>query len=173
MSHVQPCSLPMHSFLRKYQEGLGFADCYCVEVSGHVTQAEFIAAFYTSRLFKLERTLLKLLASKPATDTDATMLATGQVSVFSAWKVEAQTPSQLLLADFTGRTRSWLMTEQVHSPSAANAATRLYFGSAVVPRIAAGAGKPNMGWIFHALLGFHRIYSRLLLRAASRKVQTR
>jgi hypothetical protein len=27
-----------------------------------------------------------------------------------------------------------------------------------------------MGWAFHALLGFHRLYSRLLLLAASRRV---
>ena len=144
MSHVLPCAVPAHSFLRKYHDGVGFADCYCVEVGSHVTQAEFIAAFYTSPLFKLERTLLKLLASRPASDADAALLANGQVLVFSAWKVEAQTASELLLADFTGPTRSWLMTEQVES---AGVATRLYFGAAVVPRIAS-AGKANMGWIF-------------------------
>jgi hypothetical protein len=27
-----------------------------------------------------------------------------------------------------------------------------------------------MGWGFHALLGFHRLYSRLLLRAACQRV---
>jgi hypothetical protein len=26
-----------------------------------------------------------------------------------------------------------------------------------------------MSWVFHALMGFHRIYSRLLLSAASRR----
>ncbi len=50
-------------------------------------------------------------------------------------------------------------------------ATRLYFGSAVVPRSSGGNGEPGMGWLFHGLLGFHRLYSRLLLRAASRHVR--
>ncbi len=170
ITDVQPCAVPTHSFLRKFQNDGGFADCYCVVVTSEVTQAEFIEAFYTTGVFKLERTLLKLFAGKPATDADATRLSNGNVSIFSAWKVEKQTASELLLADFTGRTRSWLMTEQVDS---IDAATRLYFGSAVVPRRANGVGKPNMGWIFHALLSFHRIYSTLLLRAASEKIRPR
>lgn len=168
MPHVQPCEVPTHSLLRKYKDGAGFADCYCIEVTGTVSQAAYIAAFYTSALFKLERTLLKYIASKPASDADVKLLAAGQASTFSAWQVEAQTASELLLADYTGRTRSWLMAEPT---DALGTATRLYFGSAVVPRTAAGAQKPSMGWIFHALLGFHRLYSRSLLRAASRRVR--
>ncbi len=168
MPQVQPCEVPKHSLLQKYKEGAGFADCYCIEIPGRVTQAEFVAAFYSSRLFKLERTLLRFLAGKPSTDADAVRLAAGQASSFSAWQIEAQTSAELILADFTGRTRSWLMAEANVTPSVA---TRLYFGSAVVPRAAGGTHKLSMGWIFHALLGFHRLYSRLLLRAASRRVQ--
>ncbi len=52
-----------------------------------------------------------------------------------------------------------------------SSSTRLYFGSAVVPRQSAGAGKPVMGSLFQALLGFHRLYSRLLLRAASKRLR--
>ena len=167
MPQVQPCEVPSHSFLQKYKAGAGFADCYFVEIPGQVTQAAFVAAFYTSWLFRLERTLLHYLAAKPATDADALQLAAGQASSFSAWRVEAQTVSELILADFTGRTRSWLMTETIATPSAV---TRLYFGSAVVPRISKGSQKPTLGWIFHALLGFHRLYSRLLLRAAVKRV---
>lgn len=155
---------------RKYRECSGFADCYCVQVTRHVTQAKFIQAFYTLRLFKLERTLLQLLASKPATDADAKRLARCQASTFSAWKVESQTASELLLADFTGRTRSWLMTEQIEP---ASGSARLYFGSVVLAHAGYGTQKPSMGWFFHALLGFHRIYSKLLLRAASGKVMVR
>ena len=52
--------------------------------------------------------------------------------------------------------------------------TRLYFGSAVVPRRSARAGKPSLGPLFSALLGFHKLYSRILLRAArSRLVRGR
>ena len=45
--------------------------------------------------------------------------------------------------------------------------TLLYFGSAVVPLSKrGGTGRPRMGFAFRALLGFHKAYSRVLLRAA-------
>jgi hypothetical protein len=169
MSSIQPCEVPLNSFLRSYKDGVGFADCYVAEVPGAVTQAAFIEAFYTSPLFKVERTLLQYLASRPATDAGAKQLAGGKATKFSAWRVERQSASELLLADFTGRTRSWLMAEPI-AGSDQPLKTRLYFGSAVVPRPAKAGEKPRMGWAFHALLGFHRLYSRLLLRAASRRV---
>lgn len=169
MSAVQPCEVPMNSFLRGYGDGVGYTDCYVIEVPGLVTQQAFIEAFYTSPLFKVERTILKYLASRPATDADAKQLAAGTATKFSAWRVESRSASQLLLADFTGRTRSWLMSEPAKG-SATAPNTFLYFGSAVVPHKKRGAQKPSMGWPFHALLGFHRLYSRLLLSAASRRV---
>ena len=167
MPSVQPCEVPLNSLLRTYNDGEGFADCYVAEVQGAVTQAAFVEAFYTSPLFKIERTILQYLASRPATDDDAKQLASGRAKTFSAWCVEIQSPSELLLADFTGRTRSWLMAAPAAEPNQPPR-TRLYFGSAVVPRARAGSQKPSMGWLFHALLGFHRIYSRLLLLSASR-----
>ena len=169
MPRIQPCDVPPDSFLRRYKEGSGYADCYVTEIAGTVSQAAFVEAFYTSALFKLERLLLAHLASKPASDADARQLAAGSVAAFSAWRVEAQSPSQLLLADFTGRTRSWLMAV----PVAGAAGTRLYFGSAVVPKQRRDGRPGGMGWPFHALLGFHRLYSRLLLGAAWRRVARR
>ena len=137
------------------------------KLPGAVTQAACIEAFYTSPLFKIERTLLQFLAKKPATDADAKALAGGAATRFSAWRVEAQSSSELLLADFTGRTRSWLMAAP--APLTNNPPTTLlYFGSAVVPL--SGQGAHRMGWLFHALLGFHRLYSRLLLRAACQRL---
>ena len=171
MASIQACEIPPDSLLRKYNDGMGFADCYVIEVAGTVSQATFIEAFYTSPLFKLERTILKHLASKPATDADAQRLAAGRSDRFSAWRVEGRSSSELLLADFTGRTRSWLMALPLDGPTKATA-TRLYFGSAVVPMSISGSGEPGMGWLFHALLGFHRLYSRLLLRAASQRVRS-
>ena len=168
MFTVQPCEVPLNSLLRKYKDATGFADCYVSQVPGLVTQAAFIEAFYTSPLFKIEKTLLQVLASKPATDGDARALAGGLAIRFSAWRVVAQSPSELLLADFTGRTRSWLMA--VPAPMGNDPPdTLLYFGSAVVPL--SRQGTQSMGWLFHALLGFHRLYSRLLLSAASKRVQ--
>ena len=166
MLGVQPREVPQNSLLRRYSDGIGYADCYVVEVPGSISQRKFVEAFYTSPLFKVERNILKFFASRPADDDSARVLAAGGAAEFSAWRVEEQSATELLLADFTGRTRSWLMA----APGTGTATTLLYFGSAVVPRPGSDAERQSMGWVFHALLGFHRLYSRLLLSAASRRV---
>jgi hypothetical protein len=167
MATVRSCEVPAASLLREYKDGIGFADCYVTEVGGAVSQSMFIEAFYTSALFKVERTLLRYLASRPATDADARQLSAGKTGTFSAWRVENQSASELLLADLTGRTRSWLMAVPARG-QLRPASTLLYFGSAVVPRTGGRQGEP--GWPFHALLCFHRLYSRLLLLAAARRL---
>jgi hypothetical protein len=43
---------------------------------------------------------------------------------------------------------------------------RLYFGSAVVLVTDKASGQVRMGFRFKALLGFHKLYSRILLYAA-------
>jgi hypothetical protein len=162
MASIQTCSLPNKSFLRRYHDEGAYTDCYVSEISGQVSQTQFVEAFYTSPLFKLERLLLSLLVSRPSTDSQARELAEGNIEKFAAWSVEDRDNNQLLLADFQGRTRSWLMTnidEGGHS-------TRLYFGSAVVPIVDKITGESRMGFLFRALLGFHRLYSWALLRLA-------
>ncbi len=170
MTAIKPCEVPLDSLLRKYQDANGYADCYVTEVAGVVSQAAFIEAFYTSPLFKVERAILKHLASKPSSDAEVRQLAIGSVDRFAAWRVEGQSASELLLADFTGRTRSWLMAAPAGGATE-SVGTRLYFGSAVVARSNRGGRKAGIGWLFVALLGFHRLYSRLLLRAAGKRVR--
>jgi hypothetical protein len=168
---VRPCALPDGALLSAYRHGAAFTDCYAADVPGRVAHARYVEAFYTTAVFKVERGLLALLASRPATDADATRLAEGRSDAFSAWTVEGRAPDQLLLRDLTGRTRSWLMVAPVAGGAGA---TRLYFGSAVVPARRAGSGEATLGAAFHALLGFHRLYSRVLLDAArSRLVRRR
>jgi hypothetical protein len=166
---VQACELPQAALLRRYQGSGAYADCYVTEVVGAVPHAAFVEAFYTTALFKVERALLGWFAARPSTDNDARQLATGGAASFSAWRVEGRSADQLLLADMTGRTKSWLMVAPVDG-AAAEPRTRLYFGSAVVSRTDAQTGKKRMGWAFHALLGFHRLYSRLLLLSARSRV---
>jgi hypothetical protein len=60
-------------------------------------------------LFKLERLLLARLVSKSSTDAQAGQLACGTLDSFAAWSVEERREDQLLMCDFPGRTRSWLM----------------------------------------------------------------
>jgi hypothetical protein len=159
---IDACPLPAEALLNRYRSGGGFADCYVTEIPRTVSQSEFVEAFYTTALFKLERLLLRLFLSRPSTDRQAAGLARGELDAFAAWTVEGRASGQLLLADLGGRTRSWLMA----APSEGSAGTRLYFGSAVVPRHSARFGRAEMGPLFDALLGFHKLYSRLLLRAA-------
>lgn len=166
---IRPGELPRAALLQPFRAAGAFVDCYVCEVEGPVSHAAFVEAFYTTPLFKLERTLLRWLAGRPATDADARRLAQGGSQAFSAWRVEARAADQLLLADFTGRTKSWLMVEAVSSAEG-RSQTRLYFGSVVVPKKGSASRPPRMGFGFHALLGFHRLYSRLLLSAARSRV---
>ena len=159
--------LPGHALLARYGGEQGYADCYVATVPRPVSQAEYVEAFYTTGLFKVERRILAVLARRPSTDAQAGELARGLRDRFAAWTVEDRGPDQLLLADAVGGTRSWLMTE----PDG-RGGTRLYFGSAVVPRRRSdGSARPRMGFLFHALLGFHKRYSRALLSAAGARLQ--
>ncbi len=116
--------------------------------------------------FKVERFLLRVFISRPSTDLQARQLAAGELNEFAAWRVEARADDQLLLCAIDGRTRSWLMI----SAAEESGRTRLYFGSAVVPVRNASTGKSEMGFVFKALLGFHKLCSRALLSAAARRL---
>lgn len=160
---VQRCKLPESALLRAY-ESHAYADCFAVDIARPVSLEQFVATFYTTGLFKVERCILKWAVSKPSTDEEARQLAAGTIVKFAAWHVENRAPNQLLLSDMNERTRSWLMVDPVASKD--GPATRLYFGSAVVPVRIRRADKDEMGFIFSALLGFHKLYSVALLRAA-------
>lgn len=161
---IEPCELPPTALLRRYRDAGAYTDCYTTQIDASVSHSEYVEAFYTTFVFKLERFLLKWLVSKPSTDAEAARLARSEIDSFAAWTVEGRAPDQVLMADYMGRTKSWLMV----APSG-DSRTRLYFGSAVVP--ARGkAGKRELGFSFGALLGFHRVYSHVLLGAAAEKL---
>ncbi len=166
---VASCELPSEALLRKHSDSGAYTDCYAVEIARTVSQAEYIEAFYTTWIFKLERFLLALFVSRPSTNSQARALASGELDSFAAWTVEGRTVDQLLMCDFQGRTRSWLMSAVVPSRDGA-ACTRLHFGSAVVPVSNPRSGQHEMGFVFRALLGFHKIYSRVLLNAAKARL---
>ena len=170
MPVILPSEIPENTLLRRYREGGSYADCYVTEVGGAVSQAAFVQAFYTTALFKAERLLLKCLASRPSTDQEAKELAAGSRNAFAAWRVEDRDASQLLVS--AGRTRSWFMVVPVNGNAAGASATRLFFGSAVIARPSREGGKPELGFVFHALLGFHKLYSRALLRAAVSRLRS-
>jgi hypothetical protein len=164
MHIIHPCPLPPEALLGKYAHAGVFTDCYVTEVAGNISQARYVEAFYTTALFKIERILLRWLVARPSTDIQVQQLATGTVSTFAAWIVEIRTDNQLLLTDVSGRTRSWLMSTSPTGESGGT--TRLYFGSAVVPRGLPRSGGPKLDLAFRALRAFHALYSRALLYAA-------
>ena len=166
---VAPCPLPAEALLTKYASGGGYTDCWAVDVPAAVTQAQFVEAFYTGTVFKLELALLGLLFAKPSTKADARRLAAGELGAFSGWRVEAQTAEQLLMCDLGGGlTRSWLMATPLTGP---RSATRLHFGSAVLARVDKASGETRMSPLFAPLLGFHKLYSRVLLRGAEARLR--
>ncbi len=162
MGVIRTEALPKGALLERYRESGGYTDCFVTKVDGAVTQSEFVLAFYTSWLFKMERFILTWAVNKPSTDSEAVALSTGDNELFSAWSVEGRTSNQLLMCDYQKRTRSWLMTETLDG----GRRTRLYFGSAVAPRRPDGRKDRAFGTAFHLLLGFHKLYARALLRAA-------
>lgn len=164
MFSVRACLLPEGALLARYRRAGAYTDCYAAEVSGVVTQAQYVAAFYTTAVFKLERLILRWAVSRPSNDAQVLQLAAGAIDAFAAWQVEARCDDQLLLRDFMGRTRSWLMVAPLDAPQGVR--TRLYFGSAVVPEPSSRKGGARLGFGFHALLGFHQVYSKVLLGAA-------
>ena len=163
---IQSAPLPPHALLTKYANSSTYTDCFVKEIARTVSHAEFVEAFYTGGLFKVERFLLRVFISRPSTDLQARQLAAGELNEFAAWRVEARAVDQLLLRAVDGRTRSWLMVSAAEVPGR----TRLYFGSAVVSALNPSTGKRSMGFVFKALLGFHKLYSRALLSAAAARL---
>ena len=167
MVAIRTCELPRDALLRRYLDDRdAYTDCYVIKLARPVRHAEYVAAFYTTAVFKLERWLLSWLVARPSTDAEAISLACGELESFAAWNVEARAPDQLLLADFRGRTRSWLMSTTLPGVQA----TTLYFGSAVVTAVDGRTGQRKLGWTYRLLLGFHHLYSRVLLRAAANRL---
>ena len=166
MSSVKPCPLPDNALLGRYRNNPApelagaYTDCYAMTVAGSVMLADFVYAFYTTWVFKLERLILKYLVSRPSTDGQARDLADGLSTVFAAWDVEDRSANQLLMCDLNQRTRSWFMVDRNE------AETTLFFGSAVTPVKKHGQERYELGTGFDMLLGFHKLYSRVLLRAA-------
>lgn len=168
-THPSPndASLPEGALLQPYRDRGAFTDCHALDLPRSVSHAAFVEAFFTTPIFGIERRLLAVFAGRPSTPEGARVLASGAADdrPFAAWSVEARADRQLLLKDFTGRTRTWLMT----APTP-DGGTRLYLGSAVLPAGTGADGRPRMGAAFRVLLGFHIAYSKALLAAARRRL---
>jgi hypothetical protein len=138
-----------------------YADCFAVGVNRNVSLAEFVFAFYTSPLFRIERGLLRLLINAPSSRANARAVADGTADKFAAWYVGQRTSTQLLMCDRYERTRSWFRV----APQSGGG-THLQFGSAVAARRGENSEIPQRPAAFRLLLSFHLVYSQALLHAA-------
>ena len=168
MSKIIEAEIPSHALSAKYLEEGAFVDCYYIEIPEEITLDKYIEAFYTTPLFKVERTILSIATFKSATDRDAAELSLGKSSSYSIWTVESRKSNQVLLCDFTRKTRSWLMVKT--SKNEDSVISRLFFGSVVVPSKVSESGHASFGLLFHLFSRFHLSYSKALLNAAYKKL---
>ncbi|MDJ0909785.1 MAG: hypothetical protein QNI99_11370 [Woeseiaceae bacterium] len=162
-SHVDEAPLPEGALLQEFVDRGEYTDCFVANVAVDVTFSEYVEAFYTTRLFKLERHILRWLASRPSTDEEARQIARNEIPEFAAWTEYRRSDNQLVMMDFRQQTCSWFMLAPQDSGSL------LYFGSAVMRNRETKQGK-DLKWTYRSLLGFHRLYSRALLQAAVRRI---
>ena len=170
MLSIQKCELPEHALLHSYVEKLSYVDCYTTVVAGSISHSEYVMAFYTTWLFKLERLILKWFIDKTSSDQLAEKMARGEINTFAAWHVESRAENQLLMCDFKHRTRSWFMLEALAINDKTH--TRLYFGSAVVPLKTSKPNQAKFGKLFYLLITLHKAYSILLLYYAKNRLLT-
>ncbi|MBL4799533.1 MAG: hypothetical protein JKY50_19190 [Oleispira sp.] len=167
MPKVFATELPSNALSVIYKEQGAFVDCYYIDIEKDIKLENYIQTFYTTALFKLERSLLSLVTFKRTHDDAAVKLSLGESDTYSIWTVEGREDNQIMLRDFSGNTRSWLM---VTKPSDNEVNTRLYFGSVVVPKGKTKNGQASFGVLFNLLGKFHHVYSRALLSAAYRSL---
>src|SRR5262245_16512021 len=165
MNAVTAGPMPDQALLSRYRERRAFTDCYIVDIPRTVSLTEYVEVFYTTPLFKLERLFLTFTVVKPSSDAQARLMARGESSRFAAWTVEGRAHDQIILRDFLGKTRSWLMC------ASQPGGTRLYFGTAVLPKRVSATGEVSLGWAFRLMLVFHRHYAPALLSAAAMRLE--
>ncbi|MEO0746509.1 MAG: hypothetical protein AAFY49_14280 [Pseudomonadota bacterium] len=157
---IREAEIPPGSLIAQFSQAEGhYVDCFATD--GAADLPSYIEAFYTQPLFQAERVVLRLAARAPSTDAEAAALARGEAERFAVWTVAGRTQTELLMADASGRTMSWLSVDE-----------GLAFGSVVVP-VRDRRGRLTLGPVFHRLLGAHKVYSRALLAGAASRLRRR
>jgi hypothetical protein len=168
MTLIKTGKIPEDGLLKPYAQRLGcYTDCFLVDVPRRVELFEYVSVFFNTPVFRLERKLLSVLAASPSDYKDVVDLANGASDTLAIWKVEARNETQLIMAVGEGPIRTWLMCQNNDIDSGT---TRLYFGSAVLPTEQSTSEDPKLGRMFHITLGFHKLYSRILLGSTKRKL---
>ncbi|MCO7223524.1 hypothetical protein [Pleionea sp. CnH1-48] len=168
MSMVVQSECPGEALYDRYYNEWDYTDCFITEVTGEVSLEQFVEAFYTTYVFKMERVVLACLVFKFSSDRDVEQLVKGESDKFAAWTIEDRADDQLLMCDFQRKTRSWFKVEPYEEDGCQK--TRLYFGTAVVADRKDKQGNPSIGKEFNFFIGFHVLYSRVLLSAARNRL---
>lgn len=149
--------------MAQHTGGHDYTDAFTLDLRADVALAEFIRAFYTTWLFRAEGIVLSLSGARPV-PADLEAIAIGSGGRFAAWSVMGRTPTEILLADMSGHTRSWLSIEPLQGR------TQLWFGSAVMAKPLPD-GTEGLGRFMSALIPVHRFYSKALLSSAARRLR--
>ena len=174
MRTIERETLPKDALLKSYRGGVrperwgAYGDCFSVAVDRAVSLAEFVFAFYTSPVFRIERLILRVFVGAPSSDAAARALSDGSAASFAVWYVGQRTATQLLMCDRYERTRSWFRVVPLDGDR-----TLLQFGSAVAAARDLRTGTAALGGGFRMLLRFHVLYSKMLLHAANVGVMKR
>lgn len=155
---VQRAPVPADALISGYANGSNHVDAYRVAVPATVPLSEYITAFFQTPLFRMERTLLSAIGRVPSDADQIEALALGKGSQMAAWKEEARSETEILLAVSGAPIRTWLATEGGAQPA-------LWFGSVALTR------NGKLPFAVRALMPVHALYSRVLLASAARALR--
>lgn len=159
-NRVTQCPVPSGTLLARYVgQGWTYTDCYDCDVPHDVVFDDFVHAFYTTWLFRVERLILSCVLRRPITDRDADMMLSGQSEEFAAWRVERRGENEILLCDKSLATGSWFGMQDLGAGR-----TRLMFGSVVV------ADEAPLHVAVRLILPIHALYSKALLGCAQGRI---
>src|SRR5450631_523291 len=172
MRSIEREALPEDALLKSYRGGVRperwgeYGDCFSMTVDRPVSLAEFVFAFYTSPVFRIERLILRVFVGAPSSDAAARALSDGSAASFAVWYVGRRTSTQLLMCDRYERTRSWFRVVPLDRDR-----TLLQFGSAVAATSAGRTVARSTSRGSGLLLRFHVLYSQMLLHSAKVRVE--
>jgi hypothetical protein len=167
MFSIAQQAVPEDALLMTYRGGRNparwgrYGDCFSVPVDRVVSLADFVMAFYSSWVFRIERALFRAFGAS-SSSAQARAVADGSGTEFAVWYVGDRSATQLLMCDRYERTRSWFRVVPLDGGR-----TLLQFGSAVA---SAREHRTEASGRFRLLLGFHVLYSQVLLHAAKVRV---
>ncbi|MEL6648775.1 MAG: hypothetical protein AAFQ05_13995 [Pseudomonadota bacterium] len=162
MARVVAALLPQDSLLHACATRPGsYTDCFeaAVPTDGTPDRAfeRFVFLFFDSWLFRVERMILRFAGKAPKAGTDPIALARGEVAHFAAWTVDARRAQELLMSVHHTPIRTWLSVAKDGDQM------RLRFGTALLAQETSG----RVHWGFRATIRAHRLYAKLLLKAAA------